>query len=150
MDVFQLLKSDHKKVSGLFKKIAATTDRAVKTRRTLRTQLKNELELHASAEEAHFYPMLENHPETKKFVGEALKEHNGVKKVLTEIGRMPVETGEFLTKAKELERMVQHHVKEEESEIFPAARAAMGDEEIEAALERIQSMKRGGMRSAAE
>jgi hemerythrin superfamily protein len=150
MDVFQLLKSDHKKVSGLFKKIAATTDRAVKTRGTLRTQLKNELELHANAEEAYFYPMLKKHPETKKFVGEALKEHNGVKKALAEIGRMPVETGEFLAKAKELERMVRHHVKEEETEIFPAARAAMGDEEIEQALEQVQSMKRGGMRSAAE
>jgi hemerythrin superfamily protein len=150
MDVFQLLKSDHKKVSGLFKKIATTTNRAVKTRHNLRTQLKNELELHASAEEAHFYPMLQEHSKTKKFVGEALKEHDEVKKTLAEVGRMPVDDDGFRARAKELERMVQHHVKEEETEIFPAARETLGDEEIEKALEQIQSMKRGGMRSAAE
>jgi len=57
MDAFELLKSDHEKVAGLLEKIEGTTERALKTREELFTQLKTELDIHAEVEEQIFYPV---------------------------------------------------------------------------------------------
>ncbi len=56
MDAFKLLKSDHEKVAGILEKLEGTTERALKTREELFTQLKTELDIHAGIEEKIFYP----------------------------------------------------------------------------------------------
>jgi iron-sulfur cluster repair protein YtfE (RIC family) len=60
MDAFELLKKDHEKVAGIFEKLEPTTERGVKTREELFTQLKQELDVHARIEETILYPVLKN------------------------------------------------------------------------------------------
>jgi iron-sulfur cluster repair protein YtfE (RIC family) len=71
MDAFTLLKNDHKTVAGLMEKIDATTERALKGREELFTQLKNELDIHAQIEETILYPVLEKADETHEISLEA-------------------------------------------------------------------------------
>ena len=59
MNAFELLKTDHEKVAGILEKIDETTERALKTREELFTQLKNDWYLHAEIEEQIFYPAIE-------------------------------------------------------------------------------------------
>src|SRR3977135_677240 len=65
MNVFELLKEDHKKVSQIFEKLEPTTEQAVKTRDELFAKLKNELEIHTRIEETIFYPVLKEAAETR-------------------------------------------------------------------------------------
>ncbi len=142
MDIFQLLKHDHDKVEGLFKKIADTTDNASKSRERLCSQIAAELLLHAEAEERHFYPALKRHSETKEFVSEAVKEHKQVERMIHKIEKMSVDDPGFMQAIQELQQMVEHHVHEEEDEIFPAAEDALSDEECRTILQNVQELKK--------
>src|ERR1051325_3637196 len=88
MNAFTLLKEDHKKVAGILEKIDATTERGVKTREELFTQLKTELDIHAEIEETIFYPALEKHEETRDIALEGFEEHRIVKELLAELDSM--------------------------------------------------------------
>jgi hemerythrin superfamily protein len=142
MDVFQLLKNDHDKVEGLFQKISGTTDRAQKTRGQICAQIASELLLHAAVEERHFYPALKRHSETKGFVSEALKEHQQVERLIHKIEKMSEDGSAVMEAIAELQKMVEHHVREEEDEIFPAAEKALSDEECKTILQNIKEMKK--------
>ena len=149
MDLFQLIKNDHRKVNELFKKIAGTSDRALKTRERLCTQLEAEIDLHARVEEAHLYPALKKHPETRDRVPEALQEHKEAKKMLGRIAKMSPDDDGFLPLVKELEKSIKHHVAEEEKEILPAAKRALDKEEAEEIARKIRAMKSGRQAKAA-
>src|ERR1044072_1843100 len=84
MNVFELLKEDHKKVSQIFEKLEPTTEQAVKTRSELFAKLKNELEIHTRIEEEIFYPVLKEAAETRAITLEAYEEHEVVKELLKE------------------------------------------------------------------
>ena len=88
MNAFTLLKADHKKVAGILEKIDATTERGIKTREELFTQLKSELDLHAQIEETILYPVLEKADETHEITLEAFEEHRLVKQLLGELESM--------------------------------------------------------------
>lgn len=148
MDIFQLLKQDHDKVEGLFEKLSDTTDRASKTRERLCSQIASELLLHAEVEERHFYPALKRHSETKEFVSEAVKEHKQVERMIHKIEKMSVDDSGFMQAIQELQQMVEHHVHEEEDEIFPAAKDALSDEERRTILQNIQEMKKKEKKAA--
>src|SRR6267143_3559224 len=88
MNAFTLLKADHKKVAGILEKIDATTERGVKTREELFTQLKTELDIHTRIEETIFYPVLEDADETHDITLEAFEEHAVVKRLLAELDEL--------------------------------------------------------------
>src|SRR5438105_14760614 len=89
MDAFELLKKDHEKVSGIFEKLEPTTERGVKTREELFTQLKNELDVHARIEETIFYPALRDSNETHDIILDGYEEHKIVKTLVTELDKLP-------------------------------------------------------------
>ncbi len=82
MNAFQLLKEDHKKVSGIFQQLEPTTERAVKTREELFTELKKNLDIHAHIEETIFYPSIKREAETREIVLEGFEEHHVIKTLL--------------------------------------------------------------------
>jgi iron-sulfur cluster repair protein YtfE (RIC family) len=142
MNAFTLLKEDHKKVAGILKKIDATTERAVKTREELFTQLKTELDIHAEIEETIFYPALEKHEETRDITLEGIEEHRIVKELLAELDAMSKDDEIWTAKMTVLKENVEHHVEEEEGEMFPKARKALTEEEIEALGTRMEAAKK--------
>ena len=142
MNAFTLLKEDHKKVAGILGKIDATTERGVKTREELFTQLKTELDIHAEIEETIFYPVLEKHEETRDITLEGIEEHRIVKELLAELDAMAKDDEVWTAKMTVLKENVEHHVEEEESEMFPKARKALTEEEIETLGTRMEAAKK--------
>src|SRR4030095_9131294 len=149
MNVFEVLKADHEKVAGIMEKIDQTTERASKTREELFTQLKNELDLHAEIEEQIFYPALEDREETRDITLEAYEEHNLVKQILSEVESEPNDDETWTAKFTVLKENVEHHVEEEEGELFKKARTVLSKDEIEELGNRLQEAKRQGKRDQA-
>ena len=131
MNAFQLLKEDHQKVSGIFQQLEPTTERAEKTRTELFAKLQEELDIHAKIEETIFYPSIKQAAETREIVLEGFEEHHVVKMLLKELEAVPVDTEQWTAKLKVLQENVEHHVEEEEGEMFKSAREVFPAERIE-------------------
>jgi hemerythrin superfamily protein len=149
MNAFTVLKSDHKKVAGILEKIDSTTERGVKTREELFTQLKTELDVHARIEETIFYPVLKKADETRDITLEALEEHRLVKQLLGELETMGKDDEQWTAKFTVLKENVEHHVEEEEGEMFPKARKVLSDEEAETLGTRMEAAKNKELKAAA-
>ena len=141
MDAFTLLKKDHKTVAGLMDKIEETTERAVKGREELFAQLKNELDIHARIEETILYPVLEKAEPTHDISLEAYEEHKVVKQLLSELESEPKNAEEWTAKFTVLKENVEHHVEEEEGEMFTKARKVLSEEELEELGRRLEEAK---------
>src|SRR5690349_18928066 len=153
MDAFNLLKADHRKVEELFSQLESASGGAAKMR--VFEQIRTELELHTHIEETIFYPALEEPKQTHDLTLEAYEEHDVVKKLLQELSRAKSANEEWEAKAKVLQENVEHHVEEEENELFPKASKALGAEEIEVLGEQMESEKmrmqgRRGSKSASK
>ena len=149
MNVFTLLKADHKKVAGILDKLDSTTERGVKTREDLFTQLKTELDVHARIEETIFYPELEKADETRDITLEAFEEHRLVKQLLGELEKMDKGDEQWTAKFTVLKENVEHHVEEEEGEMFPKARKVLGEERAEIIGTRMEAAKQKELKTAA-
>lgn len=149
MNAFTLLKADHKKVAGLLEKLDSTTERGVKTREELFTQLKTELDVHARIEETIFYPALEKADETRDITLEAFEEHRLVKQLLNELQSLGKDKEEWTAKFTVLKENVEHHVEEEEGEMFRKARKVLSEADAEALGTRMEKAKDEQMKAAA-
>jgi hemerythrin-like domain-containing protein len=138
MDPFELLKADHKKVAELFDALEAASG---KRKLDVFKNIKSELEVHTHIEETIFYPALEKPEETHDLTLEAYEEHKVVKTLLAELSGARAATDEWQAKAKVLRENVEHHVDEEENELFDKADDALSDEEIEALGQRMAAEK---------
>lgn len=148
MDAFELLKSDHEKVGAILKKIDGTTEHALKTREELFTQLKSALDVHAEIEETIFYPVLEKAEESRDITLEAFEEHRIVKQLLSELEAEAKDDETWTAKFTVLKENVEHHVEEEEDELFKKARKVLSEEEIDELGARMEKAK-GEQKAAA-
>jgi hemerythrin-like domain-containing protein len=139
MDAFNLLKTDHQKVAQLFDQLESANGKA---KLQVFAQIKAELELHTHIEETIFYPALDDPKQTHELVLEAYEEHDVVKKLLAELNKAKSANEEWEAQAKVLRENVEHHVEEEETELFKKARAALSAEEIETLGEQMESEKK--------
>jgi hypothetical protein len=141
VDPFELLKKDHKKVSDLLKRLDDTEESDASTREELFPQLKTELETHAELEETIFYPALKENEETKEITLEAYEEHNAVKTLLQELEDTEKDDETWAAKLTVLKENVEHHVKEEEGEMFKKARKVLKKDERESLGDRLNEAK---------
>jgi hypothetical protein len=130
MDALQLLEEDHKKVKKLLKELDSTTERGVKTREELFTKVQQELTVHEAIEEEIFYPALKEHPKAKDLVLEAYEEHHVVDTVMAEIDGLPFDDETWGAKLTVMKENVEHHIEEEEDEMWKQARQVFSDEEL--------------------
>jgi hemerythrin superfamily protein len=122
-DAVALLKADHDNVKALFKQYEALGDRATTSKKKLATQICLELTKHAVAEEEIFYPAVRGADrDNEDIIDEATVEHASAKDLIAQI--LSMEPGDDLydAKVKVLSEQIEHHVKEEESEMFQKAR----------------------------
>jgi hemerythrin-like domain-containing protein len=145
MDAFNLLKADHRKVEELFSQLESASGQA---KMRVFEQIKMELELHTHIEEKIFYPALEKPKQTHDLTLEAYEEHDVVKKLLREMSKAKSANEEWEAQAKVLQENVEHHVEEEENELFPKAEAALSEEQIEALGEQMETEKERKQRGA--
>ena len=147
MDAFNLLKADHRKVEELFEQLESASGQS---KMRVFEQIKTELELHTHIEETIFYPALERPKQTHDLTLEAYEEHDVVKKLLQELSRARNVSDEWEAKAKVLQENVEHHVEEEEGELFPKASAALSEDQIETLGEQMESEKERKQRSGSK
>ena len=138
MDPFELLKADHKKVAGLFDRLESSSG---KRKLDVFKQIKSELEVHTHIEEKIFYPALEKPEETHDLTLEAYEEHKVVKTLLAELSGAKSADDEWQAKAKVLRENVEHHVEEEENDLFDKADDALSAEELETLGNKMEAEK---------
>ena len=141
MDALSLLKEDHQKVKKMLGELDSTTERGVKTREELFTKLKGELQIHEAIEEEIFYPALREHPKTKETVLEAYEEHNVVDMVMSQIEGVAYDDERWGAKMTVMKENLEHHIEEEETEMFKQARQVFEREELDELGSRMESRK---------
>jgi hemerythrin-like domain-containing protein len=125
-----MLKSDHATLKRLLRELNATTDRAVKARERLVLEIERELKTHAQIEEEVFYPAFKaavEDTDAEDMFYEAAEEHHVVDMVLPALKAANPKSPEFEAKAKVLLDLLEHHIKEEENEMFKKARQVFDD-----------------------
>lgn len=142
MDPFKLLKEDHERVADLFESLESTTEKAVKKREALFNKLMNELEIHAEIEEQIFYPALKKANETREVTLEGFEEHKVIKQLLHEMDALSKDSEQWTAKLSVLQENVEHHVEEEEGEMFKSAREAFSKEQLEDLGKRMEAEKK--------
>jgi hemerythrin-like domain-containing protein len=128
-----MLKSDHATLKRLLRELSETSDRALKTRESLVGQIERELKIHAQVEEEVFYPAYKSAAEgtdAEEMFYEAAEEHHVVDMVLPALKAANPKSHEFKAKAKVLKELVEHHIREEEREMFGMARQLWDEEQL--------------------
>ena len=124
-DAIAILRADHTLVSGLFAEYEKT--RSVPKKKALVAQICTELSVHAQVEEEIFYPAVKAALRDKELVPEATVEHATLKDLIAQVESKEPDGEMFDAKIKVLSEYVKHHVKEEQNEMFPKARATALD-----------------------
>jgi hemerythrin superfamily protein len=146
MDVFKLLKQDHKEVKALFKKLE--NSRPSKAREKGAQQLYQALSVHTQVEESLFYPRLHEDEKLRDMINEAYEEHHAAKLLLEEFAKTSMEDERWDAKLTVLKEMIEHHVQEEEKEVFPKAARVLGKDEAKSLGKQIEAAKKEQMRDA--
>jgi Hemerythrin HHE cation binding domain len=142
MNAADLLKQDHEKVKKLMEEIDSTTERGVKTRDELFTKFKQEMTVHERIEEEIFYPRLTERAKTKDIALEGYEEHHVVDMVMAELDDVPYDDEHWGAKFTVMKENVEHHIEEEEGEMFKLARQALDSDELEELGERMETLKK--------
>lgn len=142
MNAIELLKQDHQEAMGMMDQIL-TADKGDRSAKQLFTELKAALTLHTQMEEQVFYPALEHHKETSDMIQEAYGEHQEVDELLAELSTLAPSNDEFMDKLTEMRDAIEHHVEEEENEMFPKAEQILGQTRLQEMGRQMQQMKQG-------
>jgi hemerythrin superfamily protein len=149
MKATDLLKKQHRQVEKLFKEVEKTED--PKQRRKLMEQIADDLKMHTQIEEEIFYPAVREVGTAKaeEMIDEAFEEHHVVDLVLAELPEVDPEDERFEAKITVLSELVEHHVEEEEKEMFPMAEKKLGAERVKELGQQMEQMAGAGQRRAA-
>lgn len=135
MDITALLKEDHREVENLIAQLESGADKDTFLK------LKSSLELHTQIEESIYYPALEDKSETDDLITDAYQEHDEVDELLEEMSGTDIESDEFQTLLQQLKDSINHHVKEEENELFPKSEEILGAETLDRMGDEMEKMK---------
>ncbi len=149
MDLWQFIANEHTDIEEIFRETLGALAIGEPDRTSMFEQLKLALDRHSRMEEAVFYPALQQYDETRHLVADALDEHQEIKKGLEELSLGDAVSGDWVARLKDLQEQVEEHVREEEDEIFPAAKQVVDAEEAEDLRRRMEEMKLGELRSGA-
>ena len=144
MNIFDLLKQDHEKARYLFDKIQKSGKREVASLQKLFSQLDEELAIHMEGEERFFYTALERNEELRGKVLEAYEEHQVAKTLLGTFTSLAVDDERWMAKINVLHEVVEHHMHEEEREMFKMARKALSPEQVQGIAVQFQQHRREG------
>lgn len=144
MSIFQTLIKDHDEVKSILKKIDETTERAHKTRLDLIQKLKEAVVPHARAEEAVLYEaMKKSEMKDADDLGyEGYEEHSVVDHLFEEIDNTAPEDKRWTALSSVMKEVLEHHIKEEENQMFKKARKAFNPEVAQEMEEQFIELKK--------
>jgi len=149
MNIIEMLKQDHQEASAMMDQIESADAGDASVMATF-NQLKEALTLHTQIEETIFYPALRNNDETQDQIEESFEEHQEVKDLLSEMSGMQAGNDEFMSLMGDLRDAVEHHVEEEENELFPQAQQILGDSRLQEMGQQMMQMKQGKSATATQ
>ena len=148
-DAIAMLTADHKKVKRLFADFDKLKDAGSdEDKASIVDQICNELKIHTELEEEIFYPAVRKAIDDGDLMDEALVEHAGAKDLIAQLEDARPEDDLYDAKVTVLGEQIQHHVKEEEGNMFLKARKAKVDTEALGATmlkRKITLMEKMGM-----
>ena len=137
MEATKLLKQQHDEVKELFKQFEAAEEDSEK--QELFEQIADDFAAHGAIEEKIFYPAVYV-GQLKEKLQEAVEEHLSAKRVVADLLEMDPSDGQFDPKMKVLKELIEHHVEEEEGELFPLVQQNFAREELETLGEQMERM----------
>jgi hemerythrin-like domain-containing protein len=141
LDAIALLEKDHRRFEDLLKQGEETTERAVTGRSALLDTLTAELNAHELVEEQILYPALKAHPEGRDIVLEGYQEHHVADLIVAELHALARDDERWGAKFKVLKECLEHHIQEEEGELFRTARGIFSRDELQQMGARMAKMK---------
>jgi hemerythrin superfamily protein len=129
MNAIKMLELQHREVANLFEKIEQA--RKADTKERYFIQLADSLAIHATIEEHHFYPAVRE-KRTEDILLESLEEHLAIKRVLSDLLDVDIDDETFDAKLAVLKEEVEHHVEEEEKDLFPKVKKVLDEGQLEA------------------
>jgi hemerythrin superfamily protein len=153
-DAIAMLTSDHKRVKTLFSQFDKLKDEGSDEEKSaIVAQICNELKIHTELEEEIFYPAVREAIDDSDLMDEALVEHAGAKELIAQLEEASPDDDLYDAKLTVLGEQIDHHVKEEEGDMFPKAKKAKVDTEALGARmlkRRVALMEEMGMSAEAE
>ena len=141
MDAVKLLKTDHEKMRSLLKDGESTRENDRKARRQVFLRLRDDLLIHERMEEDVLYPALKSHPKARDIVLEGYEEHHVADLIVGELEETDYSDERWPAKWKVLKESLEHHMEEEESDMFPKAKKIFDDDELEALGARMEQIR---------
>jgi hemerythrin superfamily protein len=134
----EFLMDQHREVEKLFREFEKAKDEEDK--QELFETIADKLAIHARIEEQYFYPAV-TAKKTEDMVLEAFVEHTSVKRLLVDLLETDADDPKFEAQMKVLKEQVEHHVDEEEGQLFPAARKLLSKEELAAVNQEMMALQ---------
>lgn len=141
MTIYEALKKDHRGVQALLEELVSLDEKTEKRRSALIQEIRDELIPHARAEEAVFYNLIRAVDTAKGTVAHGYQEHIEAEVLLRTLQLADTIDAGWKTTAKKLKEALDHHIQEEESEIFRTARSLFTDDEAEMMAEAFEELK---------
>lgn len=144
MNATESLKQDHRAVAELFAQHEAAGEKAFVEKGEIAERILNALDVHTQIEEEIFYPAARDGAtgETEELLAEAYEEHQVAKRLMAELRSATPSAEQWDAKMKVLKETIEHHVGEEENELFPKVREALGSSYLQEVGERMEARKR--------
>jgi hemerythrin-like domain-containing protein len=145
MNAIEMLREDHEKVKKLLNELADTTPEEEGKREQLLEKIEQELLVHTKLEEEIFYPAFKKAGDEKHEVMfyEAVEEHRAVEKlVLPDLKRIKAASEKFSGRAKVLKELIEHHIEEEEDELFAKSQKTMDPELLDELGKQMRQRKK--------
>ena len=144
MNAIDLLQADHERVKAILTQLSESTERAVKKRTELLAKLEMEITIHTRLEEEILYPAFKEAggKEQDIMYYEAKEEHRTVDSlVLPDLKVTDPSSPEFAGRVKVVKELLEHHIEEEETEMFPQAKKLLGKAQLEEMGAQMEAMK---------
>ena len=139
MNALKLIKADHERLGDLLEE-ALDTDEP-RERADLLHQMRAELMAHEEMEEKVFYPALRSNAKAKEIVLEGYEEHHVIDMIFDELLDVPEESEQWRAKLKVLKENIEHHIEEEEGEMFRLARQIFDEQTLDELGQKMQAAK---------
>lgn len=129
MNILERIKADHDTQRTLMEKIS-DTEGSSDERRNLYAKFKAEFQAHAAAEEHAFYAPLMKHTESTDQSRHSVAEHHEAMELIEKLEETDMSSPEWLKTFKQLAHDNDHHMEEEENEVFKLAEETLGDSRL--------------------
>jgi hemerythrin-like domain-containing protein len=142
MNALDILMQDHNDVKKLLASITKSKNTALASRKTLITRLSDLIKMHTQLEEKLLYPLSLKEGNLEQLTREAYEEHNAVDMLLKKALKVEVDDKNWLAKCTVIKENLEHHIKEEEQQLFPALKKILSKQELEEIGDRMLVLKK--------